>query len=142
MTLEQFRTYKERAFESFISKLIKNEGKDARKEIARRAKHEVTFSQLIESELSQISTTDNYEMESMTFAIKGDTVTVHDIMLGKALASLPPQRREVILLSYFLNLNDMQIGDIMHLGTSTINKRRHATLHRLKEILEALAYER
>lgn len=143
MTLSQFYTYKEQAFDSYISKLIKNEGKDAKKEIARRAQHEVAISQLFQSELAQIATSDKYEIDNMTFSvIGGDTVIISDFLLGKAIAALPPQRREVILQSYFLNKNDVQIASLMHLETDTVNKRRHATLRRLKELLEALDYER
>lgn len=143
MTLSQFYTYKEQAFDSYISKLIKNEGKDAKKEIARRAQHEVAISQLFQSELAQIATSDKYEIDNMTFSvIGGDTVIISDFLLGKAIAALPPQRREVILQSYFLNKNDVQIASLMHLETDTVNKRRHATLRRLKELLEAIDYER
>ena len=142
MTLSQFHTYKEQAFDSYISKVIKNEGKDAKKEIARRAQHEVALSQLLQSELAQIATSDKYEIDNMTFSVGNDTVTISDLLLGKALAALPPQRREVILLSYFMDKNDVQIGSLMHLETDTVNKRRHATLRRLKELLEALDYER
>lgn len=143
MTLSQFHTYKEQAFDSYISKVIKNEGKDAKKEIARRAQHEVALSQLLQSELAQIATSDKYEIDNMTFSvIGGDTVIISDFLLGKAIAALPPQRREVILQSYFLNKNDVQIASLMHLETDTVNKRRHATLRRLKELLEALDYER
>ena len=142
MTLLQFHTYKEQAFDSYISKVIKNEGKDAKKEIARRAQHEVAISQLFQSELAQIATSDKYEIDNMTFSVGNDTVTISDFLLGKAIAALPPQRREVILQSYFLNRNDVQIASLMHLETDTINKRRHTSLRRLKELLEALDYER
>lgn len=142
MTLEQFYTYQEQTFDSYTAKVIKNESKDAKKEIARRAKREIALSQLMKDELAQISAADEYNLESMTFFVDGDTVTICDMLLGQAIASLPPQRREVILLSYFLNKNDPQIAAKLNLGKDAVFFRRNSALQLLKEILEDLNYER
>lgn len=142
MTLEQFYTYQEQTFDSYVAVVIKNESRNAKKEIARRAKHEISLSQLMNDEVAQIAAADDYDLESMTFSVAGDTVTIHDILLGQALASLTPQRREVILLSYFLKKNDPQIAAILNLGKDAVFFRRNSTLQRLKEILEDLNYER
>lgn len=142
MTLEQFYTYQEQTFDSYVAVVIKNESRNAKKEIARRAKHEISLSQLMNDEVAQIAAADDYDLESMTFSVAGGTVTIHDILLGQALASLTPQRREVILLSYFLKKNDPQIAAILNLGKDAVFFRRNSTLQRLKEILEDLNYER
>lgn len=142
MTLEQFYTYQEQTFDSYVAIVIKNESKDAKKAIARRTEREISLSQLMQEELAQITATDEYNLESMTFFVAGDTVTIHDMLLGQALASLTPQRREVILLSYFLKKNDPQIAAILNLGKDAVFFRRKSTLQRLKDILEDLNYER
>ena len=82
--------------------------------------------------------TDHYDLESMTFFVGGDTVTIHDMLLGQAIASLPPQRREVILMSYFLNKNDPQIAKELHLGEDAVFFRRNSALQWLRRILEEL----
>lgn len=142
MTLEQFYTYQEQTFDSYVAIVIKNESKDAKKAIARRTEREISLSQLMQEELAQITVTDEYNLESMTFFVAGDTVTIRDMLLGQALASLTPQRREVILLSYFLHKNDPQIASILNLGIDAVFFRRKSTLQRLKDILEDLNYER
>ena len=141
MTLEQFYTYQEQTFDSFMDKLIKNEGKDARKELARRAEHEVSISQLLEREVARISVTDAYDLDKMTFYVRDEMVVINDMLLGQAIAALPPKRREVILLSYFMGKNDPQIGELLKLTPNTIRYRRQTSLQRLKEILEALGHE-
>ena len=141
MTLEQFYTYQEQTFDSFMDKLIKNEGKDARKELARRAEHEVSISQLLEREVACISVTDTYDLDKMTFYVRDEMVVINDMLLGQAIAALPPKRREVILLSYFMGKNDPQIGELLKLTPNTIRYRRQTSLQRLKEILEALGHE-
>lgn len=142
MTLEQFHTYQEQTFDSFITHLVTNEGKNARKEIARRAKKEVAMSQLLDSELARLATTDTYNVGEMTFSVNDETVVIKNILLGQAIASLPPMRREVILLSYFLGKNDPQIAKLLNLTPNAIRYRRQTSLQRLKEILEVLADEK
>lgn len=142
MTLSEFHTYQEQTFDSYVKTVIANEAKNAKKEIARRSEREVSISQLVESELAKIVSEDKYTLESMTFSVDGDTITVNDVLLGRAIAALPPLRREVILLSYFLDKKDQQIAALMHLDANVVSKRRYASLKRLKELLEALDYER
>lgn len=142
MTLEQFHIFQEQTFDSFITHLVTNEGKNARKEIARRAKKEVAMSQLLDSELARLAVTDTYDIEEMTFSVHDEIVTVKDLLLGQAIASLPPMRRDVILLSYFLGKNDPQIAKLLNLTPNAIRYRRQTTLQRLKEILEVLTSEK
>ena len=140
MTLEQFYTYQEQTFDSYLNTLIKNEGRDARKEAARRAEHEISISQLMEKEVACIAVADTYDLDKMTFYVRDNAVAVNDALLGQAIATLPPKRREVILLSYFLGKNDPQIGALLHLTPNTIRYRRQTALERLKKILEALGH--
>ena len=142
MTIEQFHTYQEQTFDSYITSLVRNEGKNGRKEVARRAKKEIAMSQLLDSELAHLSVTDTYNVEGMTFSINDETVTIENMLLGQAIASLPPMRREVILLSYFLGKNDPQIAKQLNLTPNAIRYRRQTTLQRLKKILEVLADEK
>lgn len=144
MTLQQFHTYQEQTFDSYMNKLIKNEGKDAKKEISRRAKREIPMSQLSKSEYAHIAVTDTYDLNhmDMTFSVKGDTVIIKDAFLGQALAALPPNRREVILLSYFMAKSDPQIAALLNLTSNAIRYRKMTALQRLREIMEALQNER
>lgn len=142
MKLEDFYTYQEQTFDSFMGKVIKNEGKDAKKEIARRADHEISISQLMERELAQIAAADTYDFGKMTFYVRNNAITVHDMLLGQAIAALPPYRREVILLAYFMNKNDPQIGELLNVTPNTIRYRRKTSLEKLKRILEMMDYEK
>ena len=141
MTLTEFHTYQEQTFDSYIATVIRNESKNAKKEIFRRGEHEIELSQLISNELAQISACDQYDLESMSFSVDGNTIIIHDMLLGQAIASLPPQQREIILLAYFLGKSDPQIASFQLLREDAIFKRRHATLRRLKKLLEDLTYE-
>ena len=56
--------------------------------------------------------------------------------LGQALSSLPPKRRDVVLLFYFADQNEPQIGRLLNITTMAVNARRRKALAALRELLE------
>ena len=69
------------------------------------------------------------------FTIKKLTVSVTDIQLAQALRLLTPQRRDILLLAYYLDKSDAEIGAELDLGKSTVQRRRQAGLERLRQIM-------
>ena len=61
------------------------------------------------------------------------TIYFSDPRLRAALASLLPKYREVLLLSYFMEYSDAEIGAQLGIPTSTVSGRRRAALRKLKE---------
>ena len=90
MTMQEFVLYQERTFESYCNALIRNEGKDARKEIVRRARREINLSMLDPTAQVSMGNQDTYDLGTMTFLVHGIPVKVSDPTLGRALASLTP----------------------------------------------------
>lgn len=86
--------------------------------------------------------TDLYCPEAITFWVQGICVQITDWALGQALRSLTPQRRDVILLAYFLEQSDSEIGKLLNMSSRTVCYRRTVALERLKQMLEALEYEK
>ena len=138
MKLSEFHLYKEETFDSYIKKVIKNAAIDANRSIANHADREISLTQLSRENEAQLAEEDTYDLDSVRFSVRGDAVTVNDIHLGQAIASLSPQRREVILLSYFMDKNDPQVADLLHMETNTVRYRKHAALRRLRRLLEEL----
>lgn len=58
--------------------------------------------------------------------------------LGEVLQYIAPPRRDVILLCYFLELSDAEIGRLLHINRKTVSYRRESALRKLKELLEGL----
>lgn len=138
MDVQEFITYQEQSFDSFCKTLIRNEGKDARKELLRREKHEVAFVHLPDAVISQMCQEDSYSLNQTTFVVIDKAVVVEDMDLALALSTLPLNRREIILLFYFLDQTDSQIGTIMDLSLDTVYYRRKASLKQLRSVLEEL----
>ena len=59
--------------------------KSYRRTLAKRAAREVTFSDLSESELAQLFTTDEYESDYYRFQVSGFDVLVKNELLAEAL---------------------------------------------------------
>ena len=72
--------------------------KSYRRTLAKRAAREVTFSDLSESELAQLFTTDEYESDYYRFQVSGFDVLVKNELLAEALNALPERKRDIVLL--------------------------------------------
>lgn len=138
MTLEQFQRYQEETFDSFCKAIIRNESANAHNEIAARAEKEISFSSLSDSDLQSFNTVDVYHPYCKKYHVRGNVVCVYDPTLGEILQHISPQRREIILLCYFLGFSDSEIGRLLHIDHRTVDYRRNAALRRLRELLEEM----
>jgi len=127
---------KRHAFDSFCKKVLKNEARNVYLAIKRQRDKEVSFSELSARELEQLSVTDKYFATEQIFNVLGNDIIVCDETIAKALRSLPEQRRDIILLSYFLELSDGEIGEKLDLIRSTVQYQRTSTLRELRKLLE------
>lgn len=123
-------------YDSFIKKVLRGEASNYKKEIARRAAREVNFSDLSKKELNQLIAMDEYAAENSLFHVMGFDVEVKNGLLSEALETLPEKKRNIILMAYFLDMTDTEIGQLMNLVRSTVFRHRTSTLKNLKEYLE------
>lgn len=98
--------------------------------------HEVMFSELSEKEIGSLSVIDEYELEKCSFQAGGYDVEVKDALLAEALKTLTERKRDVILLSYFMEMSDADIARKLNLVRSTVHEHRTRSLELLKIILE------
>lgn len=125
-------------FDSFCKTLLKNEMIDYERERSYRLKHEISFSELSQEELSQMANEDKYIVESEVFRVLDYDVEVKDELIGEALKCLSEKKRNVILLSFFLDMTDTEIANHMNLVRSTIHHHRISSLQTLKKIMEGI----
>ncbi len=106
-----------------------------------RRKHEVSLEELSDRELSRMFTMDEYAMDQVHFTVMGYEVEVNDLQIAEALQTLPEKKRDVILLSFFLEMSDAEIADLMNLVRSTIYHHRQSSLKALRKALEDMKHE-
>ena len=142
--MKKSRTYTERIqnqFGGFCVRVLKNEIRYIRREQSRAAAKEKSLDNLSEKELSELAVRDDYFHADHVFHVCGKDVIVSGDMLADALKQLPPEKRDIILLSYFLEMTDAEIGKELNTVRQNISKRRARILELMREYLEKEGFE-
>ena len=122
-------------FGGFCVRVLKNEANNIHREHARLREREKSLGELNAAELEQTATADKYFMGEHVFAVLGLPVVVAGDLLAEAIAYLPEDKRNVILLSYFVGLNDREISERISISRQAVTRRRNKTLKELREYL-------
>lgn len=125
-------------FDSFCKKVIRNEARNYTKHIAWRSEHETSLSELSGEQMSQLYILDEYPSDQAQFSVQGYSVAVKDARLADALAALSEDKREIVLLSYFLDMTDQEIADSLNLVRSTVQYKRTSSLKEMKKRMEVI----
>lgn len=128
-------------FGGFCTRVLKNEANDILREYSQRLGVEKSLNELSSIELEQLSMTDKYFEDEHIFEVANLPVVVVGDILADAIERLPKEKRDVILLSYFLGMTDREISNRMNVIRQTISKRRANTLKELREYLEKEGFE-
>jgi len=128
-------------FAAFCITVLKNEKAKIHNEYKKGRETEKSLSEMTAAELFLTATSDKYFSEEHIFEVLGKPVIVTDDLLAKAISKLPKKKQEVILLYYFLEMNDREIGDELNMIRQSISKRRNVTLTKLREYLDEEGFE-
>ena len=110
---------KRHQFDAYCKKILRNEARDAYDERKRRQGKEVLFSEMSPREL-------------------GKLFIVNDEGLFEALGALSAQRREIILLSYYMGLTDREIGRVVGMERANVQYHRSQALKELGNMLDEM----
>ena len=102
----------------------------------RREKHECLFSDIPDYEQSRFGELDKYESDYTVFNILGIEVWVEDDQLSEALKTLTEKKRNIILLSYFMDMSDSEISEFIKIPRSNVQYHRTKTLEAMRKIME------
>lgn len=68
-------------------------------------------------------------------------IAVRDELLAEALQELPEKKRDIVLLSYFLEYSDIEIAQLLNSVRRTVNDQRNKALKDLKKRMEDKKHE-
>lgn len=123
-------------FDRICKLALKGEVIDYRRYIAYRQEHEVMLSELSEQDMNRLSAMDEYGAENQWFQVLGYDIEVKNILIAEALQTLSEKKRDVILMSYFMDMSDAEIGRALNLVRSTVHEHRKRSLELMKNIME------
>ena len=129
-------------YDSFCKTVLKNEMIDYEREKSYREKHEVSMTGFSEDEIERLRITDGCIEIPELFHILNFDIEIKDELLSEAIKSLPTQKREVVLMSYFLEMTDTEIAKYMDVVRLTVRYHKLTSLQMLRKIMEDIEDEK
>ena len=123
-------------FDCYCKKILKNEAINIQKEYQRLNAVQTSFLELTAQQLAKLSVYDEYSSDYSNFKVLEYDIAVKNELLAEALQELPERKRDIVLLSYFLDYSDVEIAELLHLLQRTVGYHRTTALERMKKRLE------
>ncbi|BDW38354.1 sigma factor-like helix-turn-helix DNA-binding protein [Enterococcus faecium] len=114
-------------FDAYCKKVLRNEAKSIRKRNTRIKDNEEPLNDVNEGKYPQT----NFDEQDVYFLF-GMEILISDQKLSAAIDQLSDIRRKIILLYYFADFNDAEIGRILNMSTSGIWYQRTKAVEQLK----------
>ena len=86
--------------------------------------------------MSTLYTLDEYPSDNFLFTAYGYTLHIRDELVAAAFASLPEQEQGILILHCVLELADGEIGSLVRISRSAVQRHRTKALNELQKRLE------
>lgn len=136
METSSFRQAVEAQFDCLSKKVIKRAVMKGYRDMKRREKRECSFSDLPDYQQKRFGECDKYESDYTVFNVLGIEVWIENDKLSEALKALTEKKRNIILLSYFMDMADGEISHFINIPRSNVQYHRTKTLETLRKYME------
>ena len=123
-------------FDTYCKVVLRNEAKNHLRDLSRQRNHETQFSALSQYEMDKLCTLDEYPSDSFTFSAFGYDLHIRDELVAGAFASLPEQEQQILILHCVAAMADGEIGGLVGMSRSAVQRHRTKTLNELRQRLE------
>lgn len=127
-------------FDACVKKTLVNELKYRLRSMKKDRERYVNISELSQKDINQLSYADTYPSDIFSEKLTTrlfDTV-IHDELLYEALMSIKPNIRELIILKYWGDLTDTEVGQVISMSQQMVNYNKNNALRKLRKIIEEL----
>ena len=131
-----YKSTVEHQFDTLVKKVLAGEARNLKAKIAKRAAYETIFSELNDRLVESFCSYDEHLSDYVSFEVYGFDVVIRNELLGEAVTNLPERKRKIILMSYFLDMTDYEIADVLNLVRSTVTYHRESALAALRKYME------
>ena len=128
-------------FDAFCKKVLRNEARAYLRNMKRQREREAFFSDLSQAELDKLCVVDRYPSDSIVFSSHGYDLHIDNELVAAAFAELPQQAQSILILHCVLEMADGEIGTLMEMSRSAVQRHRTKTLKELRTKLMALMPE-
>ena len=125
-------------YDAFCKTVLRNEAKDYLHEMGRQRDREKSLGALTQQELDKLSTVDDYPSDSYIFSSHGYDLHIDNELVAEAFTSLPEQEQSILILHFVLDMGDGEIGSLVGMSRSAVQRHRTSTLKQLRVKLMAL----
>ena len=124
-------------YDAFCKTVLRNEARTRLRDLARQRSRETEFSALSQYEIDKLCTVDEYPSDSIVFTAFGYDLHIRDELVADAFASLPEREQSILILYCVLELADGEIGGLVGMSRSAIQRHRTKTLNELRKDLQS-----
>ena len=117
-------------FDALCRKVLREESRNIEKIRLRRLEREICFTGLSEYERNE------YFFESTYFQVMDQSISIKNDRLAEAIESLAKEKQQIILLSYFFDMTDQEIAEVLHSFRSTVQRKKTHSIMELRIKLE------
>ena len=137
MKQDELEQYHECSFDAFCKKAIRNFAIDAKRTYWKKSMM-TSDDELLSNYVKSLMTEDTYDLNKYqkTYYVNGVKVVVTNETVGEALKYIMPNKRAVLLLSFFMDYRDSEIARTLRITNSTVSYRKKQALKQLKVLLE------
>ena len=123
-------------FDAFCKTVLRHEAMNYFRELNRQRKRAIQFSTLCQHEMDKLCSMDEYPSDSILFTAYGYTLHIRDELVAGAFVSLPEQEQQILILHYVATMADTNIGRLMGMSRSAVQRHRTNALNELRKRLE------
>ena len=120
--------------DAFCKTVLHNEAITYLSELARRRDREKPLDTLPQAEMDKLCTLDEYP----SFSAFGYDLHIRDELVAVAFSSLPEQEQQILILRFVAAMADGEIGGLVGMSRSAVQRHRTSTLKQLRVKLMAL----
>lgn len=131
----------QRQFDIYCTKVLKYAAISYYHANRRRREHEVSFSSLLEKDLTEVSTADQYPSLVYHFQVREWLVEVQNEPLGRAIERLAPYKQEIILLYFCLGFKNKEIAALYGCNARKISYHKMRAVRQIREEMEVRRHE-
>lgn len=138
---ESFEAHLQHTFDSYCRVVVRNEARNIKKSQKRIQGLQTSLEHISNDEKEALYYYDSNLTNSEVFLINGLKIVVQDVDLAGIIKLLPDDLEEIILLYYFVGLNDREIGERYGLSAGSLWSLRQRAVRLLQRYLEEWDYE-